>query len=123
MNRSSGSRPTSSANRQKSSRIRKCAASCGSAPYRRRSSASRANWLAASSVTWRGSARGASVRVGENRAQHAPAVGGQQVVQRQPMDAFDGVGEVGVDDDALHVADDQQGRVLAATSRYWRSCR
>ena len=51
------------------------------------------------------------VGVGERLAQQIQPGGVQQIFQRQMVRLFGGVGEVGVDDDALHVADDEQRRV------------
>ena len=56
-------------------------------------------------------------RLGHHRAQHAQRLrralpAGGQVVERHAVDAGPGVGEVGVDLDAVHVAHHQQGRIL-----------
>ena len=59
----------------------------------------------------RGLAGAQRVRVGERLAQDLQPGGFQQIFQRQIVRLFGGVGEVGVDDDALHVADDEQRRV------------
>ena len=52
--------------------------------------------------------------VGEEVAQPLEALGGKQVVEGDRGDLLDGVGEVGVDDDAVDVADHEERRVLEA---------
>ena len=51
------------------------------------------------------------VRIGECLTENLQLFGDQQVIQRQLDHALDGVGKVGVDDDALEIGDDQQRRV------------
>ncbi len=51
-------------------------------------------------------------RVVEDGAQRGQPGGGQQVVIRQGDGTVDGIEKVGMDDDGLEVADDQQGRVF-----------
>ena len=101
--------PTSSANRQKSRRIRKCAVACGSLPYRRQELRQPGELARGFLGHLAGGQTGAQlVRVGESLAEKIQLVGDQQVIQRQLEDPLDRIGEIGVDDDALQVGDDQQ---------------
>ncbi len=114
--RSSGSRPMSSANMQKTIRSRNRATSCGRRPRSR--------------IAWAMSAMRSARLVGDDflrRAAGLEALAGRGRPARSYLEvarpaqvssrvsratSVGGVGEVGVDDDAVHVADDQQGRVL-----------
>ena len=104
----------SSAKRQNSRRIRKWAAALRlvAAPAQLLGQARR-SWRAASSVTCGGRLRRAErVGLGEDGAQQRQARRVEQVVQPDLDHLLDGVGEVGVDLEAVHVAHDQERRVL-----------
>ncbi len=108
-----GSRPMSSAKRQKRRRIRKWAARSEPSPHLRSASARRANSRAASwvtsSVVWRARKRSGSVHSQRRLLQLA---GVEQLVEGEAVDLLDGAGEVGVDLDRLDVGDDEQRRVF-----------
>ena len=111
-NKLSGSRPTSSANRQKSRRIRKWA----TPGYLRRT-------CAGCPPVWKTArrflgdafdrlARFEFVRVKKYRPQRFQSFCGEQVIQRQGDRAGGQVGVIGADDDGVDIRNDQQRRVF-----------
>ena len=108
-----GSRPTSSANMQKTSRLTKCATACGSWPRSRSDCASVANLCAARSVISCRVSPGRS-RSGVGQRPLELVAGGRvpQVFQDELVGLADAVGPVGADAEAVQVADDQQRWVL-----------
>ena len=60
-----------------------------------------------------GSQRGfEKIGIGEDRAELFQASGREEIVEREGADLFDAVGEIGMDDNAIDVRDDQQRRIL-----------
>ena len=113
-----GSRPTSSANRQNNTRLRKCATASGSCPrccMERARSANReaAAWVTSSGVCCGRSDSGSLITARRMRSASAvlspPSARSSSV---SVVNGRSGVGEVGVDLDPVHVANDERGRIL-----------
>ena len=108
-----GRRPTSSANMQKTRRLTKWATSWGSWPRVLSACARAAKAVAARSVrAWRLSPGRSRSGAGHGPFQLVAHGRVGQLVQRELVDDADAVGPVGVDAEAGHVGDDQQGRVF-----------
>ena len=110
----SGSRPTSSANMQKTRRLTKWATAWASWPR------ARSRWASVGEFRRRprrsgrrgsspGCRRSGSVKAARSRSRLAPS---SRSSSGEGVRLLDGVGPVGADDDAVHVADDEQRRVL-----------
>ncbi|MBE0656239.1 MAG: hypothetical protein IH602_01035 [Bryobacteraceae bacterium] len=50
--------------------------------------------------------------VGESGFEEGAGLGFEQVIEADVVDLLDGVGEVGMDSEGLHVGDDEEGRVF-----------
>ena len=113
VNISFGNSPTSSANMQKTSRLTKCATSCGSFPRARSACASVANALAARSVNAcrlsPGRSRSGSDIAHFNLSRTAPSARSSNL---NSLDLAHAVRPVRMNAEARHVRHDQQRRVL-----------
>ena len=103
----------SSAKRQKMIPSRKCATVCASRPRDRIDCAICASFPAAASVMMVRVTPGRSRAGSENSARSRSMFCGVSISSSKDLVlGMGGVGEIGVDDDALDVADDQERRVL-----------
>ena len=113
LNSLSGSRPTSSANMQKTRRLTKCATVSGGVAAVAQALGEGGERSAASAVSasrvFFGFSRSGSTKAARSRSRFAAV---EEVVEHERVGLLHGVGPVGADHDAVHVGDDQQRRVL-----------